>query len=66
MEKEIVKILSELAVKVSEYFHLDSLDALAAVSQSRLANELSSVGNVRNLTMDELCKELYNEISMGE
>lgn len=66
METSIEKILSELVSKVAKHFNLDPQDALAAVAQSGLANELSHSGNVRNLSFDQLCEEIYDEIANGE
>ena len=66
MDTSIDKILSELVIKVIEHFNMNPQDALAAVAQSRLANELSRDGNTRNLSIEELCSELYDEIAKGE
>lgn len=66
MDTSIDKILSELVIKVIEHFNINPQDALAAVAQSRLANELSRDGNTRNLSIEELCSELYDEIAKGE
>ena len=65
MDTSIDKILSELVIKVIEHFNMNPQDALAAVAQSRLANELSRDGNSRNLSIEELCSELYDEIAKG-
>lgn len=66
MDTSIEKILSELVAKVAEHFKFDSEDSLAAVAQSRIANELALVGNVRNLSIDQICAEVYNEIAVAE
>lgn len=66
MDTTIEKMLAELVNKVSEHFNLESHEALAAVAQSKLANDLSSVGNEKNLSFDELCRQLYDEIAKGE
>lgn len=66
MDTSVEQILSELVIRVAEHFNLEPHDALAAVAQSKLANELTNDGNVRNLSADELCSELYDEIARGE
>ena len=66
MDTSIEKILAELVINVSDHFDLEPQDALAAVAQSRVANELSSEGNVHNRSLDQLCQELYDEISKAE
>lgn len=66
MDTSVEQILSELVIRVAEHFNLEPHDALAAVAQSKLANELTNDGNVRNLSVDELCSELYDEIARGE
>lgn len=62
----IESILSELVIKTAGHFGLESSEALAAVAQSRLADELCSHGNLRNLTIDQLCSELFDEIARAE
>lgn len=62
----VENILSELVIKTAGHFGLESDEALAAVAQSRLADELSSHGNHRNLTIEQLCSELFNEIARAE
>lgn len=59
----IDQILSTLVVKVTEHFRLDPQDALAVVAQSKTADELATRGNVGNLSIDRICKKLYDEIS---
>lgn len=66
MDTSIEKILLELVARVAEHFKFDSEDALAAVAQSRMANELALVGNVRNLSMEQICSEICNEIAVAE
>ena len=66
METSIEKILTELVGKVAKHFNLDLPDALAAGAHSRVAKELSLSGNVRNLSLDQLCVEIYDEIANGE
>lgn len=41
-------------------------EALAAVAQSKIANELSDYGNKDNLSVDQISQKLYNEIAMVE
>ena len=65
MENSIEKILSELVIKTAKHFNIDPQDALAAVTQSNLANELCHKGNVNNLTIEQLCEMLYKEIAMA-
>ncbi|MDE6436529.1 MAG: hypothetical protein K2K69_03360 [Muribaculaceae bacterium] len=66
MKTKIENILSDLVIKTAEHFQLAPQDALAAVAQSGLADELSRNGNVRNLSIEQLCQELYAEISRAE
>lgn len=65
MDKIIETLLSEFVNKTSERFHLSFEDALAAVSQSRVANDLVAFGNPENRSSEELCDELFDEISKG-
>lgn len=63
MDNSIEKILSELVIKAAKHFNFESEDALAAVAQSHLANDLCQNGNPHNLSVDQLSEKLYNEIS---
>lgn len=65
MDNIVERILSEFVIKTSEQFKLDFEDALAAVSQSKVANDLVSFGYPENRTTDELLDELFDEISNG-
>ena len=62
---EIEVLLTDLVIKTSERFNLSFEDALAAVSQSKLANDLAATGNFKNQSSDELYAELFDEISKG-
>lgn len=62
----IDKLLEMLMINVQDHFNLSGEDALAAVAQSKLANELAECGNVHNLTIEELSEKLYREIAMAE
>lgn len=64
MNNSIDQILSTLVIKVADHFGFEVQDALAAVAQSKTANELSARGNEGNLTIDQICQKLYNEISL--
>lgn len=66
MEKSIEKILSQLVNRTANHFNLGNDEALAIVAQSRLANELTAHGNIRNLVMEDMCAELFEEIAKGE
>lgn len=66
MNDQIEKILSMLVVNVSEHFGFNTQEALAAVAQSKIANELSDNGNKADLSIDQLSQKLYNEIAMAE
>lgn len=66
METQIENILSVLVLRVIEHFGLNGEDALAAVAQSSLANELSQKGNIHNLSVDQLSEKLFLEIANGE
>ena len=41
------------------------MDALAAVSQSKIANDLAAYGNRKNQSPSDLYAELFDEISKG-
>jgi len=66
MDTIIEKLLSELIIKTTDRFNLSFDDALAVVSQSKVANELAAHGNLDNRSFDELCAELFDEISKGD
>lgn len=65
MDKIIEKLLSDFVTKTSQHFNLSFEDALAAVSQSKVANDLVEFGNPGNRSAEEPCQELYDEISKG-
>ncbi len=64
-DKNIESLLILLVNRASEHFDLNFEDALAAVSQSKLANDLVAHGNPDNLSSDDLCNALFDEISKG-
>ncbi len=66
MNNPIEKILSTLVIRVSEHFGFDVQEALAAVAQSKTADELSKHGNDANLSIDQICMKLFNEIANGQ
>ena len=66
MGTSVEKILSEFVARTAKHFNLDPMDALAAVVQTKLANEISKTGNIPYRSMDQLCIELYNEIAKAE
>lgn len=66
MDISIDKILSELVLKVARHFNLPPQEAVAVVAQSKLANELSSNGNIANKSLDQLSSELYEEIAKAQ
>lgn len=53
-------------INVEKHFNIRGEDALAAVAQSKLANELAEYGNKDGLTLEELSEKLYREIAMAE
>lgn len=65
MDKIIEDLLFEFVVKASERFNLNYEDALAAVCHSKVANDLAAFGKPENRSNEELCKELFEEISKG-
>lgn len=65
MDKIIESLLTELVIRTSEHFGLSFDDALAAVSQSKIANDLVAFGNTDNRSAEDLCIELLNEIANG-
>lgn len=66
MDTSIDEILTTLVFKVAEHFGFEPQEALAAVAQSEVANDLSKRGNISNLSLDQICQKLYKEISMAE
>ncbi len=65
MDRTIETLLTNLVIRVARHFNLDQIDAIAAVAQSRVANDLSENGNPDNLTIDQLCDKVYGEIANG-
>lgn len=65
MNTIIENILTDFVNKTSEHFHLDFEEALAIVSQSKVANDLVAFGNSDNRSVEDLCAELFDEISNG-
>ncbi|MBD5309480.1 MAG: hypothetical protein HDS10_03530 [Bacteroides sp.] len=65
MDKTIENILIEFVIKTSDHFNLSYEDALATVTQSKVANEIAAHGNPENRTSEELFAELFDEISKG-
>lgn len=65
MDKTIENLLIDFVNKTSEHFKLSFEDALAAVSQSKVANDLAASGNPLNLSAEKLYSELFDEISKG-
>lgn len=66
MDTSIDQILTTLVFRVAEHFGFAPQEALAAVAQSQVADELSKQGNLDNLSLDQICQRLYKEISMAE
>ncbi len=60
------KLLIALMINVEKHFNIRGEDALAAVAQSKLANDLAEYGNKDGLTLEELSEKLYKEIAMAE
>lgn len=65
MDKTIEKLLTDFVTKTSERFNLSFEDALAAVTQSKLANDLVASGYPGNRPLDDLLTQLFDEISKG-
>lgn len=65
MDKIIETLLNDFVNKASEQFNLTFEDALAAVSQTKVANNLVAHGKPENRTDKELYQELFEEISKG-
>lgn len=65
MDKIIENLLNDFVIKTAERFNLSFEDALAAVSQSKVANDLVAFGKPENRTNDELYDQLFDEISKG-
>lgn len=65
MDNSIDLLLTTLVFKVAEHFGFEPQEALAAVAQSHIADEISK-GNLADVPLDQLCQRLYKEISMAE
>lgn len=65
MDTSIDQFLTTLVFKVAEHFGFEPQEALDAVAQSQVADELSRHGNLANLSLDQICQKLYKEISMA-
>lgn len=61
----IEKLLTEFVIRTAKHFNLSFEDALAAVSQSKVANEVAASGNPENRSVEDLCQELFQDISKG-
>lgn len=66
MDKLIENLLSEMIVRAADHFNLDKQEAMALVAQSRVANELCTNCNVKNIAIEDICQTLFDEISKGE
>lgn len=60
---KIDEILTRLCLFVADKFKLSTQEALAAVSRSRIANEISSKGLPAQYSYDELRQRLENELT---
>lgn len=65
MDKIIENLLNEFVKKTAIRFNISFEDALAAVSQSKVANDLVALGKPAYRNSDDLCNELFEEISRG-
>lgn len=65
MDKIIENLLDIFVKKTAVRFNLSFEDALAAVSQSKVANDLVASGMPSDRNPDDLCNELFEEISRG-
>lgn len=65
MDKIIEELLTDFVIKTSERFNLSFEDALAAVSQSKVANDIVATGIPDSRSQEDLCNELLNEVSIG-
>lgn len=65
MDKIIEDLLADFVIKSSQRFKLSFEDALAAVSQSKVANNLVEFGKPNNCSNEDLYQELFDEISKG-
>ena len=66
MDLSIEEILSELVIRVQKHFNISSLEAVETVALSKLGNYLSEHGNPAGLSLDQLTKQLYTDITIGE
>lgn len=65
MDKLIENLLTEFVTKAAEKFNLSFEDALAAVSQTKVANDLVAFGKPEDITTEELYYRFFDEISKG-
>lgn len=66
MDNPINQFLTNLVFKVAEHFGFEPQEALAAVAQSQIADEISKQESLDNVSFDQTCQRLYKEISMAE
>lgn len=65
MDKNIESILVKFVNEVRRHFNLDFVDALAAVSESKVANRIVSTGDLEGHSPEKLCEQLFEEIASG-
>lgn len=65
MDRSIEEILSILVIKVADHFGFEMQDAIAAVAESKTAEELTAHGEKENMSIEQICQKLYNEISLA-
>lgn len=65
MDKKVENLLSEFVIRAAERFDLSFEDALAAVCRSKVANDIVATNHDDNRCTEDLCSDLFEEISKG-
>jgi hypothetical protein len=58
-------ILSQLAILATRRFNLSIRETVAVVARSKIGNEIYMAGNPGHLSLDELSRRLFDEITMA-
>ncbi len=58
-------ILSQLAILAARCFNLSTREAVAVVARSKIGNDIYMEGNPGGLSLDELSRRLFDEITMA-
>lgn len=58
-------IFSQLAILATRRFNLSIREAVAVVARSKIGNDIYMEGNPGELSLDELSRRLFDEITMA-